>query len=66
MSEVTNLKAVATGATFCKCGGMMIKNPNKGLLLSDPPKVEIYCPFCGEKDYVNAPYEINIQFKKGI
>lgn len=62
-SKVHNIKAVCTGAEFCTCGGMMILSKNSGLLMCNPPKVKIYCPFCGVESYVWHPYNVEIQFK---
>tara|TARA_B110000285_G_scaffold76801_1_gene88433 strand:- start:1589 stop:1798 length:210 start_codon:yes stop_codon:yes gene_type:complete len=54
--------AVAQGAKFCDCGGMMISKKGE-LLMSDPPKVKIECRFCGHVDYTLSPYDVDIQFK---
>lgn len=51
------------GGKFCDCGGLMVLKTGN-YLMSSPPKQEIYCPFCGNTDYVEAPYKIDIQFKK--
>ena len=64
--EVQNIQAVAKGAKYCDCGGMMIADPKGGHLMSNPPQQKIYCPFCGETDTVLAPYEVEIQFKRAL
>tara|TARA_R110000772_G_scaffold24212_12_gene64163 strand:+ start:1276 stop:1476 length:201 start_codon:yes stop_codon:yes gene_type:complete len=58
------LTPVAIGAKYCDCGGMMAEKSNSGLLLSNPPKVQLQCPFCGSEENVIAPYNVNIQFIK--
>ena len=63
MTNPVNIQAVAIGANFCSCGGMMVKSSGN-LLMSDPPKVEVKCPFCGSTDTVIAPYGVEIQFKE--
>lgn len=60
--SIENVTAVASGGKFCDCGGLMVADG--GLLMSDPPKQEVRCPFCGNKEIVSAPYVVNIEFKK--
>lgn len=62
--KAVEIQAVAQGAEFCACGGMMRPKEGGGVLMSNPPKVEIECPFCGVNDYVLHPYEIKIEFKE--
>ena len=61
--EITEIKAVSIGGKFCECGGLMILEYGNCFMAS-LPKQKIYCPFCGNTEYVEAPYEIDIQFKK--
>lgn len=60
----TKVTAIANGAKFCECGGMMVHKDGSPLLMSDPPQVEICCRFCGHSEYVTAPYNVEVQFKK--
>ena len=62
--EPVKIEAVCVGAEFCKCGGMMELTPGNGLLMSAPPQVKVNCPFCGETNFVLAPYEVKISFMK--
>lgn len=64
MSEVVEVTPVAVGAEYCDCGGMMIRKPNSGLLMSNPPQEQLQCPFCGSEKNVFAPYKVAIQFMK--
>ena len=64
--DVQNIIAVARGAKFCECGGLMVADKNSGYLMSNPPKQKIHCPFCGETDAVEAPYKVDIQFRKEL
>ena len=65
-NEAVKIDAVCVGGKFCDCGGMMEVDKNSGLLLSNPPKVKVNCPFCGEVDYVASPYNVHISFKKSV
>lgn len=64
--EIQNIQAVAKGAKYCECGGMMVVDPKGWYLMSNPPQQKIQCPFCGESDVVLAPYQVDIQFKKAL
>ena len=48
--ETRKCMAVVTG-TFCECGGAMVQATN-GVLMSDPPKRVMECPFCNERKIV--------------
>ena len=61
--SVVNVQAVASGAKYCKCGGMFVQEKGTGLLMSNPPQVQLECYFCGNKDTVVAPYNVDIQFR---
>lgn len=63
IEKITTVEAVCVGAKICECGGMMEGDTTSGLLMSDPPQVKIKCPFCGNTDFVTAPYHIKISFK---
>jgi len=64
MSDTIEVKTVAHGGKFCDCGGLMVVNNDRKMLLSDPPQVNIYCPFCNYADYALSPYNVLISFKK--
>ena len=61
--DCTEVSVVSMGGKFCSCGGLMVLKSGNYLMTS-PPKQEVMCLFCGNTDYVEAPYKIDIQFKK--
>lgn len=61
--EPVKVIPVALGAGFCECGGMFEIDSPGSFLMSDPPKVKLRCPFCGDTKEVVAPYNVKISFR---
>ena len=64
MSDINAVQAFTLGGKFCECGGLMQIKDKNALLMSDPPKQTVYCPLCGNEDFVIYPYEVKVHFRK--